>query len=182
MAIWKEPTAHKKDDAFTPAEPAPRRDPDQRLDVAPAASAAPSPSPAYAPPRRTPDANLKESLLTAGLTIEGKIEGAGHIRIAGRFQGDVNVKGNLAIEPGAKVVGGVTAETVSVGGELDGNITSAARVELLETGVLTGDLKAGSLTVAAGSRMRGRVEFGWGDEADSTASRKSTLRMENGSA
>ncbi len=128
-----------------------------------------------------PDPNLKESLLTAGLTIEGKIEGSGHIRIAGRFQGDVNVKGNLAIEPGAKVVGGVTAETVSVGGELDGNISSAARVELLETGVLTGDLKAGSLTVAAGSRMRGRVEFGWGDEADSS-SKKSTLRMESGSA
>lgn len=179
MAIWKEPTAHKKDDVATPAEPSPRREPDQRVDLASASGAAPST--AYAPPRRAADASTKESLLTAGLTIEGKIEGSGHIRIAGRFQGDVNVKGNLAIEAGAKVVGGVTAETVSVGGELDGNISSAARVELLETGVLTGDLKAGSLTVAAGSRMRGRVEFGWGDEADS-ASRKSTLRMESGSA
>ena len=36
--------------------------------------------------------------------------------------------------------------------------------ELLQTGVLNGDLKAGSLTVAAGSRMRGRAEFGWDDE------------------
>ncbi len=178
MAIWKEPTTHKKDEA-TPAEASPRREPDQRLDLAPAPGA--SPSPAYAPPRRAPDPNLKESLLTAGLTIEGKIEGSGHIRIAGRFQGDVNVKGNLAIEAGAKVVGGVTAETVSVGGELDGNISSASRVELLETGVLTGDLKAGSLTVAAGSRMRGRVEFGWGNEADAS-SKKSPLRMESGSA
>jgi len=26
---------------------------------------------------------------------------------------------------------------------------------------LIGDLKAGSLTVAAGSKMRGKVEFGW---------------------
>ena len=39
------------------------------------------------------------------------------------------------------------------------------RVELLESGVLTGDLKAGSLTVAAGSRMRGQMEFGWDDKA-----------------
>ena len=180
MAIWKEPTAHKKDDIVTPAEPAaPRREAEQRTDPAPAAGAAPSA--AYAPPRRAPEANAKESLLTAGLTIEGKIEGSGHIRIAGRFHGDVNVKGNLAIESGAKLVGGVTADTVSVGGEMDGNITSASRVELLETGVLTGDLKAGSLTVAAGSRMRGRVEFGWGDEAGS-ASNKSGLRVESGSA
>ena len=43
--------------------------------------------------------------------------------------------------------------------------TFAARVELLDTGVLAGDVKAGSLTVAAGSRMRGQVEFGWAEQA-----------------
>ena len=46
-------------------------------------------------------------------------------------------------------------------GEVEGNIESAASVELLSTGVLNGDLKGGTLTVAAGSRMRGRMEFGW---------------------
>jgi hypothetical protein len=34
-------------------------------------------------------------------------------------------------------------------------------VEFKETGTLIGDLKAGSLAVAAGSKMRGKVEFGW---------------------
>ena len=100
-------------------------------------------------------------MIGADLTIEGKIDGAGHIRIAGRFKGDVNVEGNLTIDPGAKLTGGVKANSVVIGGELEGNIVSAARVELLESGVLNGDLKAGSLTVAAGSRMRGRAEFGW---------------------
>jgi cytoskeletal protein CcmA (bactofilin family) len=112
----------------------------------------------------TPDANAKESLLASGLTIEGKIEGAGHVRIAGNFKGDVHVQGNLTIESGAKVTGGVRAHTVVVGGELEGNIDAASRVELLQTGVLNGDLKAGSLTVAAGSRMRGRAEFGWDEK------------------
>jgi cytoskeletal protein CcmA (bactofilin family) len=106
----------------------------------------------------------KESLLAAGLTIEGKIEGSGHVRIAGSFKGDVHVQGNLTIEAGAKVTGGVRAHTVVVGGELEGNIDAASRVELLQTGVLNGDLKAGSLTVAAGSRMRGRAEFGWDEK------------------
>jgi cytoskeletal protein CcmA (bactofilin family) len=109
-------------------------------------------------------ADGKESLLAAGLTIEGKIEGTGHVRIAGNFKGDVHVQGNLTIEAGAKVTGGVRANTVVVGGELEGNIDAAARVELLQTGVLNGDLKAGSLTVAAGSRMRGRAEFGWDEK------------------
>jgi cytoskeletal protein CcmA (bactofilin family) len=100
-------------------------------------------------------------VIAADLAIEGKIEGAGHVRIAGRFKGDVHVQGNLTIEQGAKLVGSVRANTVIIAGELEGNIDAAARVELLETGVLSGDLKAGSLTVAAGSRMRGQVEFGW---------------------
>ena len=57
------------------------------------------------------------------------------------------------------------ASVVVVGGELHGNIDNAKRVELLEGGVIAGDVKAGSLTVAAGSRMRGQVEFGWDADA-----------------
>jgi cytoskeletal protein CcmA (bactofilin family) len=105
--------------------------------------------------------NAKESIIASDLVIEGKIEGTGHVRIAGKFKGDVHVQGNLTIESGAQLTGEVRADAVIVGGELSGNIEAATRVELLQTGVLNGDLKAGSLTVAAGSRMRGRVEFGW---------------------
>jgi cytoskeletal protein CcmA (bactofilin family) len=105
----------------------------------------------------------KESLIAADLTIEGKIEGVGHIRIAGKFKGDVNVQGDLTIESGAKLNGGVRAKKVMIAGELEGNIESASRVELLASGVLIGDVKAESLTVAAGSRMRGQAEFGWDD-------------------
>ncbi|MBP7598657.1 MAG: polymer-forming cytoskeletal protein, partial [Pseudoxanthomonas sp.] len=96
---------------------------------------------------------------------EGKIEGTGHIRIAGRFKGDVNVQGDLTIETGAKLNGGVRAKKVTIAGELEGNIESASRVELLASGVLVGDVKAGSLTVAAGSRMRGQADFGWDEPA-----------------
>jgi cytoskeletal protein CcmA (bactofilin family) len=109
-------------------------------------------------------ADVKESVIAMDLAIEGKIEGAGHVRIAGRFKGDVQVDGNLTIEPGAHVTGQVYAKTVIIGGELHGNINGATRVELLESGVLAGDVKAGTITVAAGSRMRGQAEFGWGEQ------------------
>jgi cytoskeletal protein CcmA (bactofilin family) len=112
-----------------------------------------------------------ESILAAGLTIEGKIEGSGNIRVAGRFHGNVNVKGELTIEPGASIDGEVTADSVLVGGEVRGHIVSSSRVEFKESGVLIGDLKAGSLTVAAGSKMRGKVEFGWKEgELEATGS------------
>lgn len=147
-------------------DPAPRKE----EEIAVRASANFNPSP------RAKEREGKETVIAADLTIEGKIEGSGHVRVAGRFKGDVHVQGNLTIEPGAKVTGGVRASTVIIGGELEGNVDAASRVELLETGVLNGDLKAGSLTVAAGSRMRGQAEFGWDEKA------QSGLRMELGAA
>ncbi len=153
MAIWKEQTAPRKDAPAMP-DAAPKM-PDYR----------PEPVASNDQPVRAPMQDTKESIVAAGLAIEGKIEGAGHVRIAGRFKGDVHVQGNLTIEPGAKLTGGVRAGTVTIGGELEGNIDSATRVELLASGVLNGDLKAGSLTVAAGSKMRGQAEFGWEEKA-----------------
>lgn len=108
---------------------------------------------------------MKESLIASGLTIEGKIIGNGHVRVAGKFKGDIQVEGNLHIDSGARVEGQVKASEVIVSGELQGNIESAKRVELQQGGTINGDVKAGSLTVASGARMRGSVDFGFDDSA-----------------
>src|SRR5580658_10262145 len=173
MALWNE--------KMTPAPPG-RKEP-----MTPAPSGGPAAVQPPAPPQ--PERNLAErgtseaalaaatrrptprergeggeSVIAANLTIEGKIEGSGNVRMAGRFKGDVRIDGNFNIEPGAHLTGQVLAAVVVVGGELQGNIESAKRVDVLEGGVIVGDVKAGSITVAAGSRMRGHVEFGWDDE------------------
>jgi cytoskeletal protein CcmA (bactofilin family) len=178
MAIFNQSNPSKKD--APPAAPAAAdtpsfaaRDasaPPANTDFAPATfprtSAAPEPTSAAA---------AKESLIAADLTIEGKIEGSGHVRIAGKFKGDVNVQGDLSLERGAKINGGVRAKKVTLAGELEGNIESAVRVELLDTAVVIGDLKAATLTVAAGSKIRGHIDCGWeegsrkaGGKAEST--------------
>lgn len=161
MAIWKEPTTTRNDVTTLTTEPALQKEPDHPVEPAPA------------PARRHTPREMKESVIAAGITITGKIDGAGHVRIAGVFEGDVHIKGDLTVDEGAKLTGSVRAESVTIGGEVEGNIESAKSVELLSTGVLNGDLKAGTLTVSSGSRMRGRVEFGWGDELPA----KSTLTL-----
>ena len=163
MAIWKDPT------------PAPKAAEPVRFEPP-----APTPMPAepvvsQTAPIRAAETTARESVIASDLTIEGKIEGSGHVRIAGKFKGDIKVQGNLSIDQGAKVSGGVSANKVTLAGELDGNIASAKQVELLPSGAINGDLKAGSLTVAAGSRIRGHVECGWGDV-------KPAAKMESGGA
>lgn len=148
MALWKDIAAKEP----APAEPVP-----------PAASR-PRPEPvAASEPATRARPDMKESVIAAGLTFEGKIEGSGHVRISGRFKGDVAVDGTLTVEQGAHLSGAVRAGAVVVAGELEGNIESAQRVELQQSGVVNGDVTAGSLSVAAGARMRGRAEFGWNE-------------------
>ena len=140
MAIWKENTPSKPSPSSSPSPEAAQFDPTPVRDISPA-TPAPTPTPApSSTPQRAGDTQLKESLIAADLTIEGKIEGTGHVRIAGKFNGDVNVQGNLTIETGAKLTGGVRAQKVIVAGELEGNIESAQKVEVLESGALIGDV------------------------------------------
>ena len=162
MALWKDSSATPRQTPVpTPAEPLPAA----RYDAVAVADTRPEPAANAAAPARASGREARsESLIAPDIAIEGKIEGAGHVRIAGKFKGDIDVKGDLTIEPGAKVTGSVRADKVNIAGELVGNIEAASHVELVRSGALTGDLKAASLTVAAGSRMRGQADFGW-DEA-----------------
>lgn len=156
MVSWRDPgNSAKKEVADFPNE-AVTTPPVQPAAVAPVVRAEPTPAP-------TPKPAAKESVIAADLSIEGKIEGAGHVRIAGKFKGDVNVKGDLTVEQGAKLTGSVRAEKVTLSGELDGNIEAAKRVDLLASSAMNGDIKAEDLIIASGARLRGHVECGWAD-------------------
>jgi len=155
MSIWKDNTA-------TRPTPVPEMKEPTRFDALakPELTQAPVAHPAA---RVAATASRKESLIADDITIEGKIEGGGSVRIAGKFKGNVHVQGDLTIEVGAKLMGSVRADKVTIAGELEGNVDEASLVDLQQTGIVNGDLKAGSLTVAAGARLRGQAEFGWND-------------------
>jgi cytoskeletal protein CcmA (bactofilin family) len=157
MAIWKDIVAKDSTQPDTAAgTPPPVSRP--RPEVV-----ANNPAPSAAPIAPAGRKDMKETIIAAGLTFEGKIDGSGHVRISGRFKGDVHVDGTLTVEAGAHLAGAVRAGSVVVAGEIEGNIEGAQRVELHQSGVVNGDISAGSLTVADGARMRGKAEFGWSE-------------------
>jgi cytoskeletal protein CcmA (bactofilin family) len=141
--------------------PAPETKEPVRFDAPPKPEIAHAPAPVA---RMETAQTRKESVIASDLTIEGKIEGGGSVRIAGKFKGDVNVQGDLTIEAGAKLTGAVRADKVTIAGELEGNVEQASLVDLQHSAVVVGDVKAASLTVAAGARLRGQAEFGWDEK------------------
>jgi len=162
MSIWKEPAPNEEAEKAV-HEPVPQNPIPARVESVPKAR--------------------HESVLGRGVTIDGKIEGDGDLRIGGNIKGDIQIKGDLNIEKGARVAAKVHAENVNIGGDLEGNVVASSQVRLLDSAQLVGDLKAKTLTVAAGSRMRGHVEFGWNEsESLKVASIRSTEKAKAGSA
>ena len=159
MALWKETAQNEQKTMPMPNE--------QKVAVQsePVEKAEPVPAPVIPVVQRkeSPVRDRHESVLGSGVNIEGKMEGDGDIRIAGTFKGDINIKGNLNIQKGAHLTAKINAGAVTIEGEVDGTVVSSGQVTLSESGQVVGDLKAKTLTVAAGSRMRGNVEFGWSD-------------------
>ena len=93
-------------------------------------------NPAHTVAASTPAArrDLKESVIATGLTFEGKIDGSGHVRISGKFKGDVHVDGMLTVDAGAHLTGAVRAGSVVVAGEIEGVAQRLRGVAAFEDG------------------------------------------------
>ena len=153
MALWNQPvqeTGNEKSQTVSTVPPVPT--------PAAVTTAAPTAVPA---PRESAAKERNEAVFGPGVSIDGKIEGDANVRIAGKFNGEIHIKGDLAIEKGANVSAKVNATNITLAGEINGDVTASAHLKLLESAQVVGDLKAATLTVASGSRMRGHVEFGW---------------------
>jgi cytoskeletal protein CcmA (bactofilin family) len=144
MALWNQTTAEENNDKPSVTPPA-----------------APSQATAIPVAKESSSRANRESVFGPGVTIEGKIEGDSDVRIGGIFKGDIHIKGDLSVDKGARLTAKVNAANVTLGGEVEGNVIASGQVRLTESGQMVGDLKASTLTVVAGSRMRGHVEFGW---------------------
>lgn len=167
MVSWRDPgnsAKKEKDVADFPSDAV----------TTPFVTAPPQAARETSPPAAAASSPGKESVIAADLSIEGKIEGSGHVRIAGKFKGDVNVKGDLSIETGAQLNGSVRAEKVTLSGNLEGNIESARRVDLQASSVMQGDIKADDLIIASGARLRGHVECGSWDGKSAKTDNKGT--------
>ena len=173
MALWKETMQNEQGERPMAERPA-----GERL-----AEEMPPPVSSIAQRKESFARDRKESVFGPGVTIEGKIEGDADVRIGGNFKGDIHIKGDLNIEKGAHLTAKISAATVSIAGELEGNVVASTQVKLLESGQIIGDLKAATLTVVAGSRMRGNVEFGWSDaESAKIANIRGSDKAKSGSA
>ncbi len=101
----------------------------------------------------------KTSVIPAGVTLVGDIEGDADLVVAGKVDGPIHVSGALLIEAGGQVRGHVRARTVTVRGVLKGDAYGELAVRVEESARLVGELTAPRVQVAVGARFRGQVHM-----------------------
>jgi cytoskeletal protein CcmA (bactofilin family) len=93
------------------------------------------------------------------LKIEGRIVSAENLTIDGRVDGTIEVGDHtLNIGPGAAVKADLIAQTVTISGEVTGNVTASEKVHLQPTASVDGDITTPRLVMAEGAVIKGRVE------------------------
>ncbi|HYO10289.1 MAG TPA: polymer-forming cytoskeletal protein [Tepidisphaeraceae bacterium] len=93
-------------------------------------------------------------------TFKGELSFEKGLRLMGKFEGRINTPGKLHIAREARMAADVESGSITVEGEVKGNLTANERVELKQTARLEGDLRATKLTVDEGAVFSGHVTVG----------------------
>lgn len=99
-------------------------------------------------------ATPSETILNQGTTLRGRLTGDGDVRIYGTVQGEVVLRGTLAVGEGGALQGGtVEASDITVEGELSGEINAARSLVVFPSGALRGRVRGGALRVHEGATL-----------------------------
>jgi cytoskeletal protein CcmA (bactofilin family) len=99
------------------------------------------------------------TVIAPDTVFNGTLTGRDTIRIAGSFEGTIDCKRLLWVEPGGRVKGSLVAKRVINEGEIVGDILSAEQVEIRSNGSMLGNIHAVKITVAPGSHFDGEARM-----------------------
>lgn len=107
-----------------------------------------------------PNSNVEPSanatLFAAGVEMRGELNSSSDVVIEGVFEGPIHSGANVFVRRDGRVVGDVTAKTVSVdGGTLTGNIDAFERAYV--SGCMEGNIDTRALTFGSGAKFKGDV-------------------------
>jgi len=99
------------------------------------------------------------TIVGSGVHLTGTLKDQSDIVVHGSVEGEVSSEQNVIVGDNAKVKGPVTAQTVSVSGEVKGTITAHDKLEIHPSGQVDGNIKTKDLIIHSGARFTGKSEM-----------------------
>jgi cytoskeletal protein CcmA (bactofilin family) len=99
------------------------------------------------------------TVIGEGLTIEGEITSEEEVEVHGTVRGKLTSNESVTVHDGAVVEADLGGLSLSIAGQVTGDVSASERVDLQAGGRLIGDVRAARLTIADGASFKGNVDM-----------------------
>jgi cytoskeletal protein CcmA (bactofilin family) len=107
------------------------------------------------------DERRKAAWIGGSILVKGDVVSTEDLVIDGQVQGTIELGDHsLVLGPGASVVADLVAKSVTISGQLKGNVMGASKVELKSTAKVEGDITAPTFLMEDGAALSGKVDTG----------------------
>ncbi len=116
------------------------------------------------------EASPVDSLIAAGVILDGPMTSSASLRLDGRINGNVRVDGTLIVGRNGYIGGDVKTTNLFLAGEIHGNIdASSGRIEISESGKAFGDIETCSIVMDENATLTGNCRMRQGLTSASAA-------------
>jgi cytoskeletal protein CcmA (bactofilin family) len=99
------------------------------------------------------------TVIGEGLSIEGDLSSDEEVIVHGNVRGKLTTTDAVTVGTTGVVQADVSGSSVSIAGQVTGDVTASERVDLQPGGRLVGDVKAARFTLADGASFKGIVDM-----------------------
>ena len=98
--------------------------------------------------------------LGKSVVIKGELSGSEDLILYGQMEGSIRLPDHtLTIGPHADIKAEISAKAVVIMGAVSGNVTAGERVDIRETGAVTGNIVSPRLVIVEGGCLQGSVQM-----------------------
>jgi cytoskeletal protein CcmA (bactofilin family) len=131
----------------------------------------PEPAP-VAVTRPAPASPVHTSYLGPSFSISGELRCGESLRIDGKVKGEVYCEQQISIGEKGCVHATIDADTVVIGGEVEGDIKARRKITLESSARVTGDLSTPGIVIQEGARLEGRIMISGAPQSEPAAAAK----------
>jgi len=99
------------------------------------------------------------AFLGTNTEFDGKLSFDGAVRIDGRFKGEIHTEGTLIVGETAVIESDIFVSHIVISGEIRGNVTANARIEIKAPGKVFGNIEAPTVVINEGVLFEGSCKM-----------------------
>ncbi len=105
------------------------------------------------------------TIIGPSLSIKGEITGEGDLTVQGQVEGTIDFKnGNVSIGRTGCIKADIKGKSITIEGEVEGNLLGEKKIVLRPSGRVRGDLRAPAINLEEGAKFKGNIAMEAWDE------------------